>query len=159
MQLHELQELARFSNLRAKAARAAGVKLTGAEPNIAKLSMTRITRLASELGLALQGPAGQLWKDEHADPVMAELALFVEAGLSPLTALRTATTDAARYAGDDPSRIGFRIGAPADLVLLTADPRDDIRNTRAIAWVVQRGTAYDRGQLDAKLAALRSTDR
>ena len=78
MQLHELQELARFSNLRAKAARAAGVKLTGAEPNIAKLSMTRITRLASELGLALQGPAGQLWKDEHADPVMAELALFVE---------------------------------------------------------------------------------
>ena len=79
VQLHELQELARFSNLRAKAARAAGVKLTGAEPNIAKLSMTRITRLASELGLALQGPAGQLWKDEHADPVMAELALFAPA--------------------------------------------------------------------------------
>ena len=79
VQLHELQELARFSNLRAKAARAAGVKLTGAEPNIAKLSMTRITRLAAELGLALQGPAGQLWKDDHADPVMAELALFAPA--------------------------------------------------------------------------------
>ena len=79
VQLHELQELARFSNLRAKAARAAGVKLTGAEPNIAKLSMTRITRLAAELGLALQGPAGQLWKDPHADPVMAELALFAPA--------------------------------------------------------------------------------
>ena len=79
VQLHELQELARFSNLRAKAARAAGVKLTGAEPNIAKLSMTRITRLAAELGLSLQGPAGQLWKDEHADPVMAELALFAPA--------------------------------------------------------------------------------
>ena len=55
------------------------LKLTGAEPNIAKLSMTRITRLAAELGLALQGPAGQLWKDEHADPVMAELALFAPA--------------------------------------------------------------------------------
>lgn len=76
VQLHELQELARFSNLRAKAARAAGVKLTGGEPNIAKLSMTRITRLAGEIGLALQGPAGQLWKDPHADPIMAELALF-----------------------------------------------------------------------------------
>lgn len=79
VQLHVMQELARFSNLRAKAARAAGVKLTGAEPNIAKLSMSRITRLAAELGLALQGPAGQLWKDPHADPGMAELALFAPA--------------------------------------------------------------------------------
>ena len=79
-----------------------------------------------------------------------ELALFVEAGLTPLEALRTATTDAARYAGDDPARIGFRGGAPADLVLLTADPRDDIRNTRAIAWVIQRGVAHDRATLDAR---------
>ncbi len=79
VQLYEMQEIARFANLRAKAARAAGVKLTGAEPNIAKLSMTRITRLAAHLGLALQGPAGQLWKDPHADPVMAELALFAPA--------------------------------------------------------------------------------
>jgi len=79
VQLHEMQEIARFANLRAKAARAAGVKLTGAEPNIAKLSMSRITRLAAELGLALQGPAGQLWKDPHADPIAAELALFAPA--------------------------------------------------------------------------------
>ncbi len=82
-----------------------------------------------------------------------ELALFVEAGLTPLDALRTATTDAARYAGDDPDRIGFRIGSPADLVLLAADPRRDIRNTRSITWVIQRGIAYDRTTLDAKLAA------
>ena len=86
-----------------------------------------------------------------------ELALFVEAGLTPLDALRTATTDAARYAGDDPARIGFRVGAPADLVLLTADPRQDIRNTRAIAWVIQRGVAYDRVMLDGKLALARDT--
>jgi alkylation response protein AidB-like acyl-CoA dehydrogenase len=79
VRLHEMQEIARFANLRMKAARAAGVALTGAEPNIAKLSMTRITQLAAELGLALQGPAGQLWRDPHADPVMAELALFAPA--------------------------------------------------------------------------------
>jgi len=87
-----------------------------------------------------------------------ELALFVQAGLTPLEALRTATTDAARYAGDDPSRIGFRVGAPADLVLLTADPRNDIRNTRAIAWVIQRGVAHDRAALDAKLASARNVE-
>lgn len=84
-----------------------------------------------------------------------ELALFVEAGLTPLDALRTATTDAARYAGDDPARVGFRVGAPADLVLLTADPRLDIHHTRRIAWVIQRGTAYDRAALDARLALAR----
>jgi len=79
VRLHEMQEIARFSNLRQKAARAAGVKLTGGEPNIAKLSMTRITRLAAELGLALQGPAGMLWGDPNCDPVAAELFLFAPA--------------------------------------------------------------------------------
>ena len=88
-----------------------------------------------------------------------ELALFVEAGLTPLEALRAATTDAARYAGDDPMRIGFRVGAPADLVLLAADPRRDIRNTRKIAWVIQRGVAYDRSTLDARLASARGDKR
>jgi imidazolonepropionase-like amidohydrolase len=88
-----------------------------------------------------------------------ELALFVEAGLTPLEALRTATTDAARYAGDDPARIGFRVGAPADLVLLAADPRRDIRNTRTIAWVIQRGVAYNRSTLDARLASARGDKR
>jgi imidazolonepropionase-like amidohydrolase len=88
-----------------------------------------------------------------------ELALFVEAGLTPLEALRTATTDAARYAGDDPMRIGFRVGAPADLVLLAADPRRDIRNTRTIAWVIQRGVAYNRSTLDARLASARGDKR
>ena len=86
-----------------------------------------------------------------------ELALFVQAGLTPLEALRTATTDAARYAGDDPARIGFRVGAPADLVLLTADPRRDIRNTRSIAWVIQRGEPYQRATLDAGLASASGT--
>jgi imidazolonepropionase-like amidohydrolase len=88
------------------------------------------------------------------DALHDELSLFVETGLTPLEALRTATTDAARYAGDDPSRIGFRTGAPADLVLLTSDPRHDIRNTRAIAWVIQRGVPYDRGALDGMRHAL-----
>ncbi|MFZ4519360.1 MAG: acyl-CoA dehydrogenase family protein [Microthrixaceae bacterium] len=79
VRLHELQEIARFANLRAKAARAAGVKLTGAEPNIAKLSMTRITRLAAECSLALQGPAGTLWQDPNCHPLAAELFLFAPA--------------------------------------------------------------------------------
>lgn len=80
-----------------------------------------------------------------------ELALFVRAGMTPLQALRTATTDAARYAGDEPEHIGLRVGAPANIVLLSADPRLDIRNTRSIAWVVQRGEAHSHEELSARL--------
>lgn len=79
VELHELQEIARFSMLRAKAAMAAGQKLSGAEANIAKLSMSRITKLAGELGLAMQGAAGMLWGDPAADPGMAEMFLFAPA--------------------------------------------------------------------------------
>jgi len=79
VRLHTLEEIQRFSALRAKAARAAGATLTGAEPNIAKLTMSHITRLAADIALAVQGPAGQLLRDPVADPVAAELALFAPA--------------------------------------------------------------------------------
>ena len=59
MRLHTMQEIARYSNLRMKAARAAGKDIPGL-PNIAKLSMSRMVRLTRDLGPRLLGPAGQL---------------------------------------------------------------------------------------------------
>jgi len=79
VRLHILGEIQRMSSLRAKAARAAGVKLTGAEPNIAKLTMSEVTRLAADVALAVQGPAGTLLRDPACDPAGAELALFAPA--------------------------------------------------------------------------------
>lgn len=57
--LHTLNEIARYSNLRLKAARAAG-KSPGPVANIAKLSMSGIVRLTRELGLSILGPYGTL---------------------------------------------------------------------------------------------------
>lgn len=72
-----------------------------------------------------------------------ELALFVEAGLSPLDALRTATRNPARYRGE--SRPLIASGSRADLVLLTDNPLVDINNVRRIEAVVLRGRlAFDR---------------
>jgi len=59
MRLHTLHELARFNNLRAKAARAAGKDIPGL-PNIMKLSMSEILRHTRETGLRLLGPAATL---------------------------------------------------------------------------------------------------
>lgn len=80
-----------------------------------------------------------------------ELALLVEAGLSPLEALRTATVEPARYLDREADFGAVAVGRIADLVLLDADPRVDIANTRAIAGVVLAGRWWSRSKLDAEL--------
>lgn len=80
--------------------------------------------------------------------VHEELELLVEAGLTPLEALRTATLNPARALGmvDD---IGTVTAAKlADLVLLDADPLEDIANTTRIRAVVLNGRLLDRAALD-----------
>jgi cytosine/adenosine deaminase-related metal-dependent hydrolase len=66
-----------------------------------------------------------------------ELALFVEAGLSPLEALRTATSAPARYRGETGPLLAP--GRRADLVLLANDPTENIGALRHIEAVVLRG--------------------
>lgn len=83
-----------------------------------------------------------------------ELELLVDAGLTPREALWMATVGAAEYFGlRDQGWIGA--GHAADMVLLDADPLDDIRNTRRISAVVMRGRLYDRVRLDALLERAR----
>lgn len=71
-----------------------------------------------------------------------ELALLVGAGLTPYEALRAATANAgeffAKHFHAAPSGT-ITPGARADLVLLDANPLDDIRNTRKVRGVVVRG--------------------
>ncbi|MBL8986065.1 MAG: amidohydrolase family protein [Gemmatimonadetes bacterium] len=71
-----------------------------------------------------------------------ELTLFVEAGLTPLAALRTATTEPARYRGEPAPLLAP--GRRADLVLLAADPIRDIQAIRRIEAVVLRGRLVPR---------------
>lgn len=68
-----------------------------------------------------------------------ELRMLVEAGVSPLQALRSATIEPARALGVAGMLGSISPGKAADLVLVTADPLADIRNTRKIAVVVLAG--------------------
>jgi imidazolonepropionase-like amidohydrolase len=71
-----------------------------------------------------------------------ELELLVESGLSPLQALRAASLTAAE-ALDKDDRLGtVQAGKLADLVVLDADPLQEIRNLRKIHLVVQQGKTY-----------------
>ncbi|SDD86748.1 amidohydrolase family protein [Aquimonas voraii] len=83
-----------------------------------------------------------------------ELALLVEAGLSPLEALRAATSVPAQQFGlTDRGRIGP--GLRADLVLVEGDPSADIRATRELVSVWKNGRRVDPrppAESEAKLA-------
>ena len=85
-----------------------------------------------------------------------EMAHLVRAGLTPEEALRAATLDAARYAGEEQTSGSVEVGKRADLVLLDANPLDNIANTRRIRAVVQGGRLYDRQRLDGLLAFVRA---
>jgi imidazolonepropionase-like amidohydrolase len=81
-----------------------------------------------------------------------ELALLVDAGLSPLAALQAATRNAAEFMGQLDRRGTIEVGKTADLVLLDKDPLADIHNTRSIQAVVLSGKLYSRRALDEMLA-------
>jgi imidazolonepropionase-like amidohydrolase len=81
-----------------------------------------------------------------------ELALLVDAGLSPMAALQTATRNAAEFMGQADRRGTIEPGKIADLDLLDRDPLADIHNTRALQAVVLGGRLYSRNALDAMLA-------
>ncbi len=85
-----------------------------------------------------------------------ELALLVDAGLTPLAALRTATLNPARFLQATDSLGTVAAGKLADLVLLDANPLEDIRSTRRIVGVVTNGRYLDRGALDALLASAKA---
>jgi imidazolonepropionase-like amidohydrolase len=68
-----------------------------------------------------------------------ELELFVKVGYTPYEALRTATRDAAEFAGVLDSLGTIEPGRLADLVLLDANPLVDIRNARRIRAVLLQG--------------------
>jgi imidazolonepropionase-like amidohydrolase len=70
-----------------------------------------------------------------------EVQMFVEAGMSPLAAIRAATLDAARVItrSEDPEYGSIRAGKAADLLLLDADPTMDINNTIKISKVMRAG--------------------
>jgi imidazolonepropionase-like amidohydrolase len=81
-----------------------------------------------------------------------ELAILVEAGLTPMQALQTATRNPARFMGREKELGTVQKGRLADLVLLDADPLADIHNTTKIRAVVANGRLYDRAALDRMLA-------
>ena len=88
-----------------------------------------------------------------------ELELFVKAGLTPAEALRTATLNPAKFLGRTRDLGTVETDKLADLVLLDANPLDDIRNTQKISAVVLGGRYFSRSGLDGILRNVQAAGR
>jgi len=80
----------------------------------------------------------------------SELELLVHAGLTPADAILTATRNTAQLLGADSLGL-VAPGKVADLVVLGANPLDDIRNIRQVQRVMVRGQLYSADSLRAGL--------
>jgi Tol biopolymer transport system component/predicted amidohydrolase len=77
-----------------------------------------------------------------------EMWAFEMGGMTPVEVLRAATIDGARIIGVDQDLGSLEAGKLADMVILDANPLEDIRNTEAIDRVLQNGRIYDGDSLD-----------
>jgi imidazolonepropionase-like amidohydrolase len=88
-----------------------------------------------------------------------ELQRFVAAGFTPLEALQTATLNPARFWGMEEELGTVEKGKLADLVLLSANPLDDIANTRKIVGVFVNGRYFYHAEIEKMLAGVEAAAR
>jgi len=129
------------------------VDASGWEP-VPRATVLRIIETFHRAGVALA-----VGTDSHhpvalaGDSGLDEIELLAAAGLSPLEALRAATTTAAEVIGrqDEIGRIAP--GMAADLLLLSDNPLDDLGSLRAPVGVMAAGRWLDRDRLELLVQA------
>ncbi|MBC6981303.1 amidohydrolase family protein [Caulobacter sp. 17J80-11] len=72
-----------------------------------------------------------------------ELWMMAQGGMSPMQVLRVGTINGARALGMDKDIGSLEPGKLADLVVLDANPLDDIRNTHTIRYTIANGRVFD----------------
>ncbi len=72
-----------------------------------------------------------------------ELWMMAAGGMTPMMALRSATIDSADAIGLGKDLGSLEVGKLADLIVLDANPLDDLKNTAQIAHVMKNGRLYD----------------
>ncbi len=77
-----------------------------------------------------------------------EMWMLVQGGMTPAQALQAATINGAEYLGLDKNLGNIKVGKLADLVVLSADPLEDIRNSELVHQVMLNGRLYDAATLN-----------
>ena len=83
-----------------------------------------------------------------------ELQEFVDVGLTPYEALRASTTVPHEYLGEDKDAGTIAVGKRTDLLLVDANPLEDISAAAKISGVLMRGRWIDRDEIDRRMAKI-----
>jgi imidazolonepropionase-like amidohydrolase len=125
----------------------ASASAAGVDPQAARAQLDKGLRIVDELHRAgvpiVAGTDGGI----PGHSLHREIELYVEAGMTPLEAIRSATAVSARAMGLDGELGTVEVGKRADLVVLDANPLERISNIRAVRWVVANGKIYDASEL------------
>ena len=116
-----------------------------ADVNGAKLFARRVTVTGALFRAGVGVMAGTDAPLRNSPPgfgIHEELLHFTQAGLTPFEALRAATYEPARFLGAFDSLGTVETGKVADLVLLSANPLADIRNSSRTVYVIANGKLY-----------------
>ncbi|HEX8569469.1 MAG TPA: amidohydrolase family protein [Caulobacteraceae bacterium] len=104
------------------------------------VQIAEIAKQLNDLGVSVQtGAHGQ----REGLALHWEMWMMNQGGMTPLQSLRTATLNGARALGMDREIGSLEPGKLADLVVLDADPLQNIRNTTSVRWVVANGRVYE----------------
>jgi imidazolonepropionase-like amidohydrolase len=114
----------------------------------------KITKLAFDAGVRMLAGTDTTTCRQPGFAVIQEITLFVDAGLSPLEALKTATVNPAVFFNLSDSMGTIARGKLADMVLLDADPLMDIQNIKRVSAVVANGRLFDTPALTKLLTDL-----
>lgn len=133
---------------------------TGFDATIAALAIDLRRQLILELnkagaGLLLGSDAPQTF-NVPGFSLHRELEALVTAGLTPYEALRTGTAAVAGFLGSNGGIVA--VNKDADLVLLDANPFDDIRNSKRIHGVMLRGRWLPISELNTRLERFNEQD-
>lgn len=79
------------------------------------------------------------------------LELLVQAGFSPLEAIKVATLNGARYLGRDATIGSLAAGKQADLIVVRGDPSSRIEDVENVEIVFKRGVGYDSAKIFASV--------
>jgi imidazolonepropionase-like amidohydrolase/Tol biopolymer transport system component len=109
------------------------------------LNNARIARELYDAGVSIQlGAHGQ----REGLGAHWETWMFVQGGMTPLQALRSATLAGAKYLGLDKDIGSLEVGKLADLIVLDANPLENIRNTESVRYTVVNGRVFDSATID-----------
>ncbi|PJJ53279.1 amidohydrolase family protein [Hymenobacter chitinivorans] len=104
------------------------------------LSLVKLVKVLYDNGITIVAGTDMVFPGTSID---RELELYVQAGLTPLQALQTATITPARVMKQDKQSGSIEVGKQADLVLVEGNPLEQIQNLRRVKLVVKDGRPYD----------------